>query len=153
MSCLQDAWEVGTKSSRSHADLDIATLEAARNVLAGIRPTLIVNTAAMHHVENCEKEPLKAYQINALRARHLANAARELGAKLLHVNADYVFDGSKKQPYLESDLAAPLNVYGNTKLAGERSFVHRRIDTSSSEPLHCMEDISVAPREVGTSSS
>ena len=103
----------------THADLDIATLESTRNVLAGIRPTLIVNTAAMHHVENCEKEPGKAYQINALGARHLAIAARELGAKLLHVSTDYVFDGSKKQPYLESDLAAPLNVYGNTKLAGE----------------------------------
>jgi dTDP-4-dehydrorhamnose reductase len=94
-------------------------LEAARNVLAGIRPTLIVNTAATHHVENCEKEPLKAYQINAFGARHLAIAATELGAKFLHVSTDYVFDGSKKRPYLECALAAPLNVYGNTKLAGE----------------------------------
>jgi len=111
----------------THADLDIATLESTRNVLAGIRPALIVNTAAMHHVENCEKEPLKAYQINALGARHLAIAARELGAKLLHVSTDYVFDGSKKQPYLESDLAAPLNVYGNTKLAGEM-FIRASMD-------------------------
>lgn len=111
----------------THADLDIATLEPTRNVLAGIRPTLIVNTAAMHHVEDCEKEPRKAYQINALGARHLAIAARELGAKFLHVSTDYVFDGSKKQPYLESDLAAPLNVYGNTKLAGE-TFIRASTD-------------------------
>ncbi len=62
---------------------------------------------------------MKAYQINALGARHLAIAARELGTKLLHESTDYVFDDSKKQPYLESDLAAPLNVYGNTKLACE----------------------------------
>jgi dTDP-4-dehydrorhamnose reductase len=95
----------------THADLDIATLESTRNVLAGIRPTLIVNTAA----------------INALGARHVAIAARELGAKLLHVSTDYVFDGSKKQPYLESDLAAPLNVYGSTKLAGEM-FIRASMD-------------------------
>ena len=111
----------------THADLDIATLESTRSVLTRIHPSLIVNTAAMHHVENCEKEPLKAYQINALGARHLAIAATELGAKLLHVSTDYVFDGSKKQPYLESDLTAPLNVYGNTKLAGEM-FIRASMD-------------------------
>jgi dTDP-4-dehydrorhamnose reductase len=73
----------------------------------------------MHHVENCEKEPLRAYAVNALGARNLAIVARELEAKLVHVSTDYVFDGSKKRPYVESDPAAPLNAYGNTKLAGE----------------------------------
>lgn len=103
----------------THADLDISCLESTRRVLREIQPAVIVNTAAMHHVENCEKEPLRAYEVNSLGARNLALVARELDVKLLHVSTDYVFDGTKRQPYLEQDSVAPLNVYGNTKLAGE----------------------------------
>ncbi len=103
----------------THADLDISSLEGTRKILSSVRPSVIVNTAAMHHVENCEKEPLRAYEVNALGARNLSIVARELEAKLVHVSTDYVFDGSKQRPYVESDPAAPLNVYGNTKLAGE----------------------------------
>jgi len=103
----------------THADLDISSLAGTRKILSSVRPSVIVNTAAMHHVENCEKEPLHAYAVNALGARNLATVARELEAKLVHVSTDYVFDGSKKRPYVESDPPAPLNVYGNTKLAGE----------------------------------
>jgi dTDP-4-dehydrorhamnose reductase len=103
----------------THADIDISLLESTRSTLGGIRPGVIVNTAAMHHVENCEKEPLRAYEVNALGPRNLAIVARELDAKLVHVSTDYVFDGAKHQPYVEEDRAAPLNVYGNTKFAGE----------------------------------
>ncbi len=103
----------------THADLDISSAESTKTVLSGIRPAIIVNTAAMHHVETCEKEPSRAYEVNALGARNLSITARDLNAKLVHVSTDYVFDGSKKQPYVEEDVAAPLNVYGNTKLAGE----------------------------------
>lgn len=103
----------------THWNLDISSLESTRNTLESIHPSVIVNTAAMHQVENCEKEPLRAYEVNALGVRNLAIVARELDAKLVHISTDYVFDGSKKRPYVESDPAAPLNVYGNTKLAGE----------------------------------
>jgi len=103
----------------THADLDISSLEWTRKTLSSVRPSIIVNTAAMHNVENCEKESLRAYEVNALGARNLSIVARELEAKLVHVSTDYVFDGSKKRPYVESDPATPLNVYGNTKLAGE----------------------------------
>jgi dTDP-4-dehydrorhamnose reductase len=103
----------------THADLDISELEGTRELLRGVRPSTIVNTAAMHHVEKCEIEPSRAYHVNALGARNLAIVARELDAKLVHVSTDYVFDGTKREPYVESDPAAPLNVYGNTKLAGE----------------------------------
>jgi dTDP-4-dehydrorhamnose reductase len=103
----------------THDDLDISSLEWTRKILSSVRPSVIVNTAAMHHVENCEKEPVRAYEVNALGARNLSIVARELDAKLVHVSTDYVFDGSKKRPYVESDREAPLNVYGNTKLAGE----------------------------------
>jgi len=103
----------------THAAIDISSLESTRSALGDIRPGVIVNTAAMHHVENCEKEPLRAYEVNALGPRNLAIVARELDAKLVHVSTDYVFDGAKHQPYVEEDRAAPLNVYGNTKFAGE----------------------------------
>jgi dTDP-4-dehydrorhamnose reductase len=103
----------------THAQVDIASLESIRSALAAADSAVIVNTAAMHHVENCEKDPLRAYEVNALGARNLAIVARELNAKLVHVSTDYVFDGSQTRPYVEGDRASPLNVYGNTKLAGE----------------------------------
>jgi dTDP-4-dehydrorhamnose reductase len=73
---------------------DISLLESTR-ALSGIRSGVIVNTAAMHHVDNCEKEPLRAYEVNALGPRNLAIVARKLDAKLVHVSTDYVFDGAK----------------------------------------------------------
>jgi dTDP-4-dehydrorhamnose reductase len=103
----------------SHADIEIANLDSVDKALKELRPHLVVNTAAMHHVENCEKEPEKAYLVNAVGARNLAVAARDAGAVLVHISTDYVFDGSKKTPYEEPDAPLPLNVYGNTKLAGE----------------------------------
>jgi dTDP-4-dehydrorhamnose reductase len=108
----------------THQDIDISSVESTRSALSVLRPEVIVNTAAMHHVENCEKEPLRAYEVNAIGARNLAMVARELDAKLVHVSTDYVFNGAKNQPYVEEDRAAPLNVYGNSKLAGE-AFLQR----------------------------
>jgi len=103
----------------SHSDIEICSSESVREVLGEAKPQIIVNTAAMHNVESCEREPLKAYEANAVAPRNLAVVAREIHAVLIHISTDYVFDGSKKEPYLEADPAMPLNVYGNTKLAGE----------------------------------
>lgn len=103
----------------SHSDIEIGSVDSVREVLRNAKPQIVVNTAAMHNVESCEKDPLKAYEVNALGSRNLAVASREIGAVLVHVSTDYVFDGSKRSPYVEDDPAAPLNVYGNTKLAGE----------------------------------
>lgn len=103
----------------THSQIDVASVESIRDALLAAGPSAIVNTAAMHHVENCERDPLRAYEVNALGARNLAIVARELDAKLIHISTDYVFNGSKAQPYVEEDAALPLNVYGNTKLAGE----------------------------------
>jgi dTDP-4-dehydrorhamnose reductase len=108
-----------TTTGLTHEDIDISSLESTRRALVGIQPEVIVNTAAMHHVENCEKDFARAYEVNALGPRNLALVARELDAKVVHVSTDYVFNGAKNQPYVEEDRAAPLNVYGNTKLAGE----------------------------------
>lgn len=103
----------------THSDIDLSNIDSMANSLRGMHPQLIVNTAAMHHVENCEREPEKAFAVNALGARDLASVVREIGASLIHVSTDYVFDGAKGSPYEEFDAPRPLNVYGNTKLAGE----------------------------------
>jgi len=103
----------------AHSDIEIADRDSVLAALRGLRPRIVVNTAAMHHVDNCEREPEKAFAVNAVGARNLALAARDIGALLIHVSTDYVFDGAKTSPYLETDCPRPLNVYGNSKLAGE----------------------------------
>jgi dTDP-4-dehydrorhamnose reductase len=111
----------------THADIEIAEGESVTNKLRALEPGLVVNTAAMHHVENCELQPERTFAVNALGARNLARAAREIGATLVQVSTDYVFDGSKVSPYDEGDPPRPLSVYGNTKLAGEY-FVRATLD-------------------------
>ncbi len=108
-----------TVSALTHTDIEISDPPSVSKVLRDIRPQVIVNTAAMHHVENCEREPEKAFAVNALGPRNLALVARDLDAVLLHVSTDYVFDGGKGSPYFEEDAPRPLNAYGITKLAGE----------------------------------
>jgi dTDP-4-dehydrorhamnose reductase len=103
----------------THADIEIADLNSVSRALEDMRPDVITNTAAMHYVESCEHEPEKAFAVNALGARNLAIASRDLSAVLMHVSTDYVFDGAKGGPYIEDDSPRPLNVYGITKLAGE----------------------------------
>jgi dTDP-4-dehydrorhamnose reductase len=106
-------------SSLTHTDIEISEIDSVSTRLKEIRPDVVVNTAAMHHVEKCEQDPQKAFAVNGLGARNLASVSRDLGATLLHVSTDYVFDGAKRKPYEETDAPQPLNVYGNTKLSGE----------------------------------
>lgn len=103
----------------AHADIELSSLESVKACLGGRALDVVVNTAAMHHVENCEQKPDEAYAINATGGRNLAVVTRDLGAVLVHVSTDYVFDGKKTEPYVEDDAPLPLNVYGNSKLAGE----------------------------------
>jgi dTDP-4-dehydrorhamnose reductase len=108
-----------TVTSLMHGDIELSRMESVRTCLGKQPLDVVVNTAAMHQVEKCEQEPAEAYAINAMGTRNLALATRELGAVLVHVSTDYVFDGTKGAPYLEDDPPLPLNVYGNSKLAGE----------------------------------
>jgi dTDP-4-dehydrorhamnose reductase len=108
----------------THDEIEVAEIDSVSRVLREAKPDVIVNTSAMHHVENCEKEPQKALAVNAIGPRNLSVAADDLGATLMHVSTDYVFDGMKNSPYVEEDAANPLNVYGISKLAGEH-FVRR----------------------------
>lgn len=103
----------------SHADVEIASLPSVQVALERIRPDLVVNTAAFHNVDRCEAEAVGAFAVNALGARNIARVTDAVGASLVHISTDYVFDGSQGAPYSENDPVGPLNVYGNTKLAGK----------------------------------
>jgi dTDP-4-dehydrorhamnose reductase len=105
--------------SLTHADIELSNLDAVRCCLGATSADVVVNTAAMHHVEKCEEQPEKAFAVNAIGARNLALVTRELAMVLVHISTDYVFDGAKGKPYHEGDVPLPLNVYGNSKLAGE----------------------------------
>jgi len=103
----------------THADVELANADSVAECLRFLRPAIVVNTAAMHDVENCEQQPEKAYAVNALGARNVALATRDLDVPVVQISTDYVFDGHKGEPYVEEDVPMPVNVYGNTKLAGE----------------------------------
>ena len=84
------------------------------------RPDVIINCAAVTDVELCEREPEHAFRVNALGARNLSIVARKIGAKMVQLSTDDVFDGLASKPYTEFDETAPRTVYGKSKLAGER---------------------------------
>ncbi|KKO63671.1 dTDP-4-dehydrorhamnose reductase [Janthinobacterium sp. KBS0711] len=99
--------------------MDLADLDQVRDVIRRVKPTLIVNPAAYTAVDQAESEPAIALRINGEAPAVMAEEAGKLGAALIHYSTDYVFDGSKKEPYEETDLPCPINVYGSSKLAGE----------------------------------
>jgi dTDP-4-dehydrorhamnose reductase len=100
--------------------LDIQDAAATAAAVQGYAPALIVNAAAYTAVDKAETEPQRAYGVNAHGAANLASAAVGLGARLIHVSTDFVFDGEKSCPYLPTDRPNPLGVYGASKLEGER---------------------------------
>jgi dTDP-4-dehydrorhamnose reductase len=101
------------------AELDITDIDAVRAALLPYKPGLIINCAAYNLVDKAESDPKPAWDVNAEGVRNLAFAARQLESKLLHFGTDYVFDGEKRAPYVESDAVNPLNEYGRSKLKGE----------------------------------
>lgn len=101
-----------------HNDVEISHLDSC-HILKEIKPQLIINTAAFHHVERCENDAKKSFEINSIGPRNLSLIANDIDATILHISTDYVFDGMKKEPYIENDSPNPINVYGNSKLAGE----------------------------------
>jgi len=103
----------------SHLEIEVSNIDSVSKALETARPNIVVNTAAMHQVERCEQAPDAAFAVNALGPRNLAQVTRNLNAVLIQISTDYVFDGTKRAPYGEDDPPLPLNVYGNTKLAGE----------------------------------
>ena len=104
----------------THAQVDICSEERVSEIMAEANPDVVLNTAAFHKVEECEKKPGLAFQVNSTAAMNLAQACSRSGASLVYFSTDYVFGGDQKSvPYEETDRPAPLNVYGISKVAGE----------------------------------
>lgn len=100
-------------------ELDVSDSAQVERVLGSIKADVVISTAAFHKVEECEKQAAQSFAVNAVGPRNLALACRQNNAVLVHFSTDYVFDGGQCQPYMETDLPRPLNVYGVSKLAGE----------------------------------
>jgi dTDP-4-dehydrorhamnose reductase len=100
--------------------LDIGDRDAVLAALTSLRPDVIVNPAAWTAVDACEADPDRAFRDNALAVRHLADGARRIDARIVHLSTDYVFDGTKAAPYVEWDATGPTSIYGRSKLAGEQ---------------------------------
>jgi dTDP-4-dehydrorhamnose reductase len=101
--------------------LDIEKPDQTRALLDKLQPDIVINTAAFHDVTRCEAEPKRAFAINVTAAEHLAAACREIGARFVTFSTDCVFSGDRGIPNLEEDDAGPLQVYGKSRLAGERA--------------------------------
>jgi dTDP-4-dehydrorhamnose reductase len=110
-----------TLVTTSHKELDIADGRAVGDYIRQHSPEVIINTAAHTAVDRAESEPELARRVNSDGPRHLAAAARETGARLVHISTDFVFDGAGSAPYRPDAATNPLNVYGATKLAGEKA--------------------------------
>ena len=104
-----------------HQDLDITDAANVSRVVAAAGPAAIVNCAGFTDVDGAEAQEARALAVNGDGAGHVARAAAETGARVVHVSTDYVFDGAKRAPWVESDPVGPLQAYGRTKLAGERA--------------------------------
>jgi dTDP-4-dehydrorhamnose reductase len=102
-----------------HGECDCTRPDQLREVLRKLHPDTVINCAAYVRVDDCEDQPDEAFRVNAIGALNVARACAEIDALCVYVSTDYVFDGAKATPYVESDPACPVNVYGASKLAGE----------------------------------
>lgn len=100
-------------------DIDITDMVSVQQVLTALKPKVVINCAAYTDVDGCETNTETAMQVNGEGVAFLGLVTRAIDAKLVQVSTDYVFDGSKGSPYKEDDLQQPLNIYGESKLAGE----------------------------------
>jgi dTDP-4-dehydrorhamnose reductase len=117
---LEAAIDAGDEvAGLTHSDLDIADARACERAIASANADAVINCAAYTNVDGAQSDPGTAHAVNGAGAGNVARAAARAGAWMLHVSSDYVFDGAKRAPYVESDPTGPLSVYGASKLAGE----------------------------------
>lgn len=102
-----------------HAEIEVSDLGSVCSAINSVSPDIVINTAAYHKVEEVEENAAWGFAVNAIGPRNLALVCKELNAALVHLSTDYVFSGTKKRPYIESDCVEPVNMYGSTKAAGE----------------------------------
>ena len=104
-----------------HEKLDITLEDKVSEFISSHAPDIIINCAAYTNVDKCETERETALEVNALGSKYIASAAKECGARVIHISTDFVFDGNSNSPYSEEDQTNPLSEYGRTKLEGERN--------------------------------
>jgi dTDP-4-dehydrorhamnose reductase len=104
-----------------YPEIDLTADDSIRRWVRDTRPNIVINAAAYTAVDKAESEPDKAMKINGVAPGILAEEAKKLGALLVHYSTDYVFDGAKTEPYVETDAPNPLGAYGRTKLAGDEA--------------------------------
>jgi dTDP-4-dehydrorhamnose reductase len=118
-------WDVLRAGNRNvvqigRPDVDLLDPRSTTDAILALKPSIVINAAAYTAVDKAEDEPKIAEAINSTGAEIIARAAALAGAPVVHFSTDYIFDGTKRSPYLESDSPMPLGVYGRTKLAGEQ---------------------------------
>ena len=169
---LAKRWPAAQVSGCDLPDCDISQLQPTLDAVAAARPQVVIHCAAWTDVDSCARDPLRAYQINAIGTQHVALAARAVGARLLLLSSNEVFDGVQPAPYNELDTPCPANPYGWSKLAAEwtaqhivddccvvrsswlfghggRNFVHRILELArSAAPLRVVTDETGAPTAV-----
>ena len=155
------ATETGLELVVAPRSVDLRDAEAVAGYVASVAPAWVVNAAAMTNVDAAHLDPTGAMAVNGLGPGHLAQAAQECGAKLVHVSTEAVFDGERASPYREEDACRPVSVYGASKVAGEDlvsiyspdSFVLRTSwlysgGTGSNFPTRLLDQLADPTREV-----
>lgn len=104
-------------------ELDIESLESCKKILDEIQPDIVINTAAFHNVPQCEVEPLKAFAVNCVAVRNLADLCQHRDIRLVSFSTDYVFNGNQRVPYQEESPSNPIQMYGISRLAGEQAIL------------------------------
>jgi dTDP-4-dehydrorhamnose reductase len=113
----------GTTQLRAarHEELDVTDDDAVAGACAEFGPSMVINCAAFHNVDVCEREEDRSFEVNARAVKRLASTCAEIDARLVHFSTNYVFDGTRPEPYAEGDLPSPRSVYAISKLAGEHA--------------------------------
>jgi len=117
---LRTCAPLGEVVALDYPDVDLSDSDGLRELVRSIKPDIIINAAAYTNVDKAESEQEKARAINAIGPGVLAEEAKKIDATLIHYSTDYVFDGTKFSPYVETDQPNPINIYGQTKLEGEQ---------------------------------
>ncbi len=104
--------------------MDITDREKVIKTVRDFKPAIVIHCAAFTDVDGCEVDKEKAYRVNAFGTQYIAEGCSDINCTMIYLSTDFVFDGKKKTPYLETDLPNPLNVYAETKLLGEYYISH-----------------------------
>lgn len=107
-----------------HSQVDVRDFSRLNTAITDAKPDLVISTAAFHKVEECEKQPLVAFEVNAVGSANLARACNNSGSTLVFFSTDYVFGNGQRTPYTENHLPHPLNTYGVSKVAGEHMIAY-----------------------------